>query len=812
MKKWMLFGVLMASLLARTGWAFPSWMGVYGDVQRHNGQNPGTFTILMNQNYTGLQAYLGLQVGNGAWSTRAMTFAGTKDGNSVWTLIPDAPFTAGETVKFYFMGGDSSSATLWDSNNGQNYSFVATEPPLSFGPAASIAANYPFADLDACAASGIGFLGLQGDQTAYGVRPSVSAGWSLSTLFNSVSNRFGDVVVAANSNVALLVSSFNNTLVVHRLSVSAGGSSLLNTVAVPVDMGSFNNIAEISAAAWGQQNFVIALAVGSSGFNPLGFTLRSTDNGQTWSTPTNSFGAEYGCGPVLLGATAQGPVLVHKDIYHRADYLKVKKSTDGLTWTSTTLTNALGGGSVGRPALLATKDQIMVTLDPDNSLSTYVWREVNGTFVKSSFNRGFSSYGRPALCELPDGRVGYFRQNTNGAVVFSLSTDRGLTWTAGGIAPLPATGYLSFLKAFPVGNTVNLLWHQWVTNEVTLGHVQTARITGPQLQWLGGTYVSPGTNILANGGDGAWMHSQSWPIGAAVSVEVVYSQDGWNWQRAAMRKGEVRGNNDTWYYDFGSHPADTSFRVALVGKDGAGREVWDNNGGRDYAFSFAAEPQRPTLQWAGNLTVWPPNGQAGTNNDIWVNCETWPAGAAKGGVILYALARDGYGYDSLRSVDMILNGQAGNNDRWHVNLGKFAAAEVINFTVTMEGSSNAVQAGQSAIRINGSAGDRVQWAGNVRTETYPMVECGRGGCITNQGVRVVAESWPQGAGVLGQVVYSRDHGATWETGNMSRSVAGNNNRWSLELGRTVSLKYAIMIRDWTNRDTWLNNGGRDYTY
>lgn len=810
MKKWIVIGVAMASLMARTGWAFPSWMGVYGDLQRHNGQNPGTFTVLMNQNYTGLRAFLGFQVAGGTWSTVPMDFAGTRDGNSVWTLTPEAPFNAGEVVNYYFMGVDGSSATIWDSNQGRNYTFVAPEPPLAFGLPATLAANFPFSSLDACAAGGIGFLGLQGDQTAYGVRPNPSSPWSLSTLFNGVSNRFGDVAVAANSNVTLLVSSVDDRLVVQRLSVSAGGSSLINTVTIPVDLRSYTYIAEIAVVAWGQRNFSIALSAGSSGFHPLGYTLRSTDDGQTWSTPTNSFGAEYGCGPVLLGATAQGPVLVHKDTYHRADYLKVKKSADGLTWSDTALTNALGGGSVGRPALLATRDQIIVTLDPDNSSVTYVWREINGTFVKSTLNRGFSPYGSADLCELSDGRVGYFRQNTNGAVTFALSADRGATWTDGGLAPLPAPGYLRFLKAFSVGQTVNLLWHQWVTNDVTLGHVQTARIVGPKLQWLGGTYVSPGTNILE--GDGAWLHSQTWPIGAATGVEVVFSTNGVNWQRAAMQKGEVRGNNDTWYYDFGRQPAGTRFRVALVGTDGAGRQVWDNNGGRDYTFAFVAEPQRPPLQWAGNVVLWPPNGQATTNHDIWVNCESWPAGAAKGGVVLYNLARDGYGYDSLRSVDLSFQGQAGNNDRWHANLGKFAASEVINLSITMEGSSNSISLGQFAVRINGSAGDRVQWAGNVRTETYPMVECGRGGCITNQGVRVVAESWPQGAGVLGQVVYSRDNGVTWETGNMSRNVTGNNNLWTLDLGRTVYLKYAVMIRDWTNRDTWLNNGGRDYTY
>src|SRR5207247_1067680 len=48
---------LACCALAGSAFAFPTWMGVYGSFVRHtDGTNPGTFTVLMNQDYFGLHA------------------------------------------------------------------------------------------------------------------------------------------------------------------------------------------------------------------------------------------------------------------------------------------------------------------------------------------------------------------------------------------------------------------------------------------------------------------------------------------------------------------------------------------------------------------------------------------------------------------------------------------------------------------------------------------------------------------------------------------------------------------------------------
>ncbi|MDR0994046.1 MAG: hypothetical protein LBN38_05730, partial [Verrucomicrobiota bacterium] len=68
-------GVGWIAVSVASVWAFPSWMGVYGGYATHNGSNPGVYTILMNQDYYGLHAEVGIGIGN-HWTTHAMTYMG----------------------------------------------------------------------------------------------------------------------------------------------------------------------------------------------------------------------------------------------------------------------------------------------------------------------------------------------------------------------------------------------------------------------------------------------------------------------------------------------------------------------------------------------------------------------------------------------------------------------------------------------------------------------------------------------------------------------------------------------------------------
>lgn len=139
--KWLMFKVGLAVLttigLANVASAFPSWMGVYGGLARHtDGENPGNYTILMNQDYWGLHAEVGVQVNGGSWSIYQMDYAGNMDGNSKWTHTPGQPYPIGATIKYYFHGYDNWGGNIWDTNGGNNYTFNTAVLPWPGGAAA----------------------------------------------------------------------------------------------------------------------------------------------------------------------------------------------------------------------------------------------------------------------------------------------------------------------------------------------------------------------------------------------------------------------------------------------------------------------------------------------------------------------------------------------------------------------------------------------------------------------------------------------------------------------------------------------------
>jgi len=122
-----LFGILFFLAITSAVQAIPSWIGVYGSYQRHNGQNPGIFTVLMNQDYAGLKAEVGIKIGSGPWTVYQMTKTGIVSVNSIWSFTPTAAFPVNTPVQYYFHGYDTAGGHCWDSKNGQNYSYTAAD-------------------------------------------------------------------------------------------------------------------------------------------------------------------------------------------------------------------------------------------------------------------------------------------------------------------------------------------------------------------------------------------------------------------------------------------------------------------------------------------------------------------------------------------------------------------------------------------------------------------------------------------------------------------------------------------------------------
>ncbi len=124
--------IIFLSLPAAACWAFPSWIGVYGSIERHtDSQNPGTFTVLMNQSYVGLHAEVGVNVDGGGWQVHQMSYDGNVGSDSKWVYSPSQNYAPGSTVEYYFHGYDDWSGHIYDNNGGSDYSFTATLVPSS---------------------------------------------------------------------------------------------------------------------------------------------------------------------------------------------------------------------------------------------------------------------------------------------------------------------------------------------------------------------------------------------------------------------------------------------------------------------------------------------------------------------------------------------------------------------------------------------------------------------------------------------------------------------------------------------------------
>ncbi|MFK7883750.1 MAG: alpha-amylase family glycosyl hydrolase [Phycisphaerales bacterium] len=121
---WAVSVVALASIVG-TVEAAPSWIGVYGSYVRHDAGNPGTYTVLMNQDYYGLHAEVGVRVNGGSWTTYPMTYAGNTSGNSIWSYTPATSIAPGSTVEYYFHGYDDWGAHIYDNNAGANHSYSA---------------------------------------------------------------------------------------------------------------------------------------------------------------------------------------------------------------------------------------------------------------------------------------------------------------------------------------------------------------------------------------------------------------------------------------------------------------------------------------------------------------------------------------------------------------------------------------------------------------------------------------------------------------------------------------------------------------
>ncbi|MFH0879406.1 MAG: alpha-amylase family glycosyl hydrolase, partial [Lentisphaerota bacterium] len=234
------------------------------------------------------------------------------------------------------------------------------------------------------------------------------------------------------------------------------------------------------------------------------------------------------------------------------------------------------------------------------------------------------------------------------------------------------------------------------------------------LDWIGNMNHWP-LNGSITSVDDLWINIESHPQGAASAGSVVYSADNVNWTTVPLITNGQASVNDAWHVNLGPFAAGTVIKYAAQIVQTGGTNFWDNRGGSNYTAIVNSIGNGQSLVWIGTVAHWPTNTAITADDDLWIDIQAYPTGAATAGFVVYSSDNGA----SWPTRAMSFNFTSSSNDFWHANLGKFASGATIQYAVSLTGITNnqlwANNNGSNYIAIvNGAGSNRsVQWVGNT---------------------------------------------------------------------------------------------------
>ncbi|MBU0676797.1 MAG: hypothetical protein KJ626_01665 [Verrucomicrobia bacterium] len=199
-------------------------------------------------------------------------------------------------------------------------------------------------------------------------------------------------------------------------------------------------------------------------------------------------------------------------------------------------------------------------------------------------------------------------------------------------------------------------------------------VGGGQELWVGNTGNWPWSGEL-DPGEQLWIDAETWPVRNGQSAVVKYSVNGGAWQ-SVDAGWFYNDNNSHWHVPIGPFAANDEIEYYIEAHEGS-TVKYDTNGGAN--FKMTVNNGGFPVQWIGGTYNWPWN-TINPTDDVWVNIETYPVGAATQATLIYSLD-DGASWNS---KSMSLAGQNGNNDWWNVNLGTFSSGAHIRYAIFVE--------------------------------------------------------------------------------------------------------------------------------
>jgi glycosidase len=288
---------------------------------------------------------------------------------------------------------------------------------------------------------------------------------------------------------------------------------------------------------------------------------------------------------------------------------------------------------------------------------------------------------------------------------------------------------------------------------------------------------------------------------ATAPVQIGVRIDGGTEQFFTM----TAGPNGVWTY---SRPyAGITSNLTVAFRDSATIPVVDRTGGAAWTFD-ATKFGQSLVTWIGNTVTFPPQGNITASNDLWIDIEAFPKDTAAGGKVLFTTNNG----TSWNEVPLAKARVVGNNDLLNANLGKFPGGTALKFAVQVVDTNGVARwdnnNGTDYTRTVQFGTLAIGWSGRVNH--WPL----DGTIESTSELWINVESWPQNAGIGGEVVYSTNNGTSWQSKPLAFRIAQENNDfWNCNLGTFpagTKVRYAVKLTDTTGADHWHNNSGADF--
>ncbi len=697
------FGLLIvtfASFWAPVVSAFPTWMGVYGAYTRHDGGNPGVFTVMMNQDYAGLRAKVGLQYpsssGGQVYDELDMTYKGNVNGNSLWecAIDPVKVFPSGSVVKYWFRGfQDGASNVIYDNNGGSNYAFTAKAPisPLKFRGEFGLGDGSQ--DLAAWISRGDVVHAVSRGTNGIFYRTLTGTDWSTPRSVDSSTNTYSSQIAINGQSIITWHSTFSSGTVFKR---SLDGGSTFATLNVPVPTG----VSSVFILGYGTSDYVLVYGkselFGSTKASEV-VAMVSHDNGSSWAAPvridsltSDTYFASVGNLQCVQDGSSFVVVYVHDRRNERASgngTLHVARSSDLTNWTKLALkTFEIGRTQPVLTRLAAGDGRLLIALK--NSYTDMVlfrrdganWIEssIFGTYNETAYGAHLSC-GPGSLVTVVFPTTGYNSSNYS----YFVSSNGGATFGPRFSRPYPATTADerdTVSGVVDVGDRLLIGVDRQPAYGVNAPRLAPVIIEAGEgiaesVSWVGNTHNWPPAGQIESN-EVVWINTESWKQGSGERAAVVYSANGGAWKSVNLSYAGKHGNNDAWHAPIGMFKGGTQVRYAVAVIDSAGKYTWDSMNGQNYSFTVSYPIP---VYWVGNTYNWPAAGQATASDTIWVNCESFQKGGGTSGMVVYTTNGQVWQSKPLNKA-----GTNGNNDWWNANLGKFAAGTTIRYAVMID--------------------------------------------------------------------------------------------------------------------------------